>query len=126
MDAPGTNVPEGWRRLQDPDRRGRVFDPFLTPAAILRTHVLRALHRRSFVIVDNGYIGIAPDEAQETDIAVMLAGSSTPICLRPQGSHYKWVGAMYLHGLMREDVHECFSVPEGGRDQPYPREFEVC
>jgi hypothetical protein len=98
MTDPETNVPDGWRRLQD-NRQGRTFDPLLTPAATLRRHALESLHRRSFVVTENGYLGVAPDDAQEGDIAALIAGSSTPICLRPENGHFRWVGAMYLHDV---------------------------
>jgi len=105
MVDPETNVPDAWRRLQE-NRPGVTFDPLLTPAATLRRHALDCLHRRSFVITANGYIGLAPDDAREGDIAALIAGSSTPICLRPENGHFRWVGAMYLHDVMRGGLAE--------------------
>lgn len=102
MTNPESCIPNSWRKLQE-TRSGHAFDPMLTPAATLRRHSLAALHRRSFVITVDGYVGLAPDEVCEGNIIALIGGSSTPVCLRPENGHFKWVGAMYLHGAMRGD-----------------------
>ena len=94
-----TNIPEGWRLLQAERSRATAFDPQLSPAATYRRHALEALHRRSFVITENGYIGVAPDGSLEGDLAVLIEGYGVPICLRPQNDNFRWIGAMYLHDV---------------------------
>jgi hypothetical protein len=93
---------------------GLDWDPYLTPATIFRRHALQCLDRRSFVITRNGYIGLAPDDAREGDIAALIGGSSTPICLRPEHGHFRWIGAMYLHDLMRGELVEKLTAANGG------------
>jgi hypothetical protein len=55
---------------------------------------------RRFMISSNNYIGLAPNEAQVGDEIFVLAGSSVPFILRPEGGHHLVVGEAYVHGLM--------------------------
>lgn len=47
-----------------------------------------------------GYIGITHHTARESDIIVVLRGSSVPVVLRPAGHRYKFVSGCIVQGLM--------------------------
>lgn len=84
-------------------------------AASFRRHALQCLDRRSFVIMANGYIGLAPDSALEGDVVALIGGSSTPICLRRDNGRWQWIGAVYLHDVMHgELINKSIEANDGG------------
>ena len=64
--------------------------------------------RRRMVTTKKGYIGMALQECQVTDVIFVLFGCSMPMVLRPAGEHgkttYKIVGECYVHGLMEGEA----------------------
>ncbi|KAK8018890.1 hypothetical protein PG991_008080 [Apiospora marii] len=83
---------------------------YLVPAA-------SRLARRSFVITERGYLGLAPMGCRMSDAVCVLTGGDVPFVLRPGkapqreeggweggvggSTQYEWVGESYLHGIMR-------------------------
>ena len=73
-----------------------------------RTHTARLVGyvavyctRRSFVTTCEGYMGLAPRNAQPGDQVCVLLGCDVPMLLRPAAnSQYEVVGSCYVHGLM--------------------------
>ena len=56
---------------------------------------------RSFIITEEGYVGMAPQTAHPGDFIVVFLGCQSPIVLRPRGDEgYLVVGEAYVHGLM--------------------------
>lgn len=48
-----------------------------------------------------GFVGIAPQKAQKSDIVCILFGCSVPVVLQPQkNGEYKFIGECYVHGVM--------------------------
>ena len=60
------------------------------------------LKRKRLLITDNGFIGSAPQMAEEGDILCVLYGCSVPVILRKRQDEnfYEFVGECYLHGFM--------------------------
>ncbi|CAO1603224.1 hypothetical protein XANCAGTX0491_006816 [Xanthoria calcicola] len=55
----------------------------------------------SFIITEEGYVGVAPQTAHPGDFIVVFLGCQSPIVLRPRGNEgYLVVGEAYVHGLM--------------------------
>ena len=58
-------------------------------------------HNRSFIIAEEGYVGMAPQTAHPGDFIVVFLGCQSPIVLRPRGDGgYLVVGEAYVHSLM--------------------------
>ncbi|GAB7335465.1 hypothetical protein MBLNU13_g07826t2 [Cladosporium sp. NU13] len=56
---------------------------------------------RSYVMLDNGYIGMTSAATKETDVVCVILGCPLPMILRPHSSgRYHVVGPTYIHGLM--------------------------
>ncbi|KAI4234461.1 MAG: hypothetical protein LQ349_003787 [Xanthoria aureola] len=56
---------------------------------------------RSFIITEEGHVGMAPQTAHPGDFIVVFLGCQSPIVLRPRGDEgYLVVGEAYVHGLM--------------------------
>jgi hypothetical protein len=56
---------------------------------------------RSFIELDNGYIGMTSAVAEEDDRVCVILGCPLPMILRPNSSgRYQVVGPAYVHGLM--------------------------
>ena len=72
-----------------------------THAARFLDYVATYCRKRSFVKTSEGYIGLAPRNAQPGDQVCVLLGCSTPMLLRiTSNSQYEVVGSCYVHGLM--------------------------
>jgi hypothetical protein len=54
--------------------------------------VIRTYQGRSFMILDEGYIGISPDSAQPGDLVCIVFGCDLPVVLRREGERYIYVG----------------------------------
>ncbi|KAL9072263.1 MAG: hypothetical protein Q9157_005173 [Trypethelium eluteriae] len=55
---------------------------------------------RTFVRTREGYVGLAPCDAQQGDVIVVLLGCDSPVLLRKQpGQRYKVIGECFVHGL---------------------------
>lgn len=60
---------------------------------------------RSFVKTCEGYIALAPPNAQPGDQVCLLLGCGSPMLLRPtSNSRYQVVGSCYVHGLMNGEM----------------------
>ena len=60
---------------------------------------------RSFIITEEGYVGIAPQTAHPGDCIMVFLGCQSPIVLRPRGDGgYLVVGEAYVHGLMTSEA----------------------
>jgi hypothetical protein len=68
-----------------------------------------AFRRRRLVTTTEGWLGVAPEQAQRGDMVVVVLGCSAPIVLRPiggsrLGDRYMVVGDCYVHGLMKGEL----------------------
>ncbi|MCJ1296763.1 hypothetical protein MMC34_008330 [Xylographa carneopallida] len=60
-----------------------------------------AMKERIFFITKRGYIGLAPEAAEENDVVCVVLGAEVPYVIRPKtNGHYLFVGECYVHGLM--------------------------
>jgi hypothetical protein len=68
----------------------------------LQDHFGSRMMGRCFCLTESGYIGMGSGFMAAEDIIVVPLGCSTPIILRPQGSHgeYRFVGDVYIHTFM--------------------------
>ena len=72
-----------------------------TQAEMFLDIISRYCQERSFVKTYEGYIGLAPPNAQSGDQVCILLGCDIPMLLRPSSkSQYQVVGPCYVHGLM--------------------------
>ena len=63
--------------------------------------VLLFCSKRSFIITNKGYIGIAPKATKPGDRVCVLLGCQMPLLLRKtSGLQFQVVGECYIHGLM--------------------------
>ena len=61
--------------------------------------------KRSFIITDEGYIGIAPKAAKQGDRVCVILGCRSPLLLRKlSGSQSQVVGQCYFHGMMNGEA----------------------
>jgi hypothetical protein len=61
-------------------------------------------YRRPFLSA-KGYAGLAPDHAEEGDIAVIFSGAKFPYILRNlKDGTYQFIGEAYVHGIMYGDL----------------------
>jgi len=59
--------------------------------------------RKFFVSKDEGWLGLAPMEAELGDRIALLEGGSVPYILRPKigkETEYELIGDAYVHGIM--------------------------
>lgn len=65
-------------------------------AAIIRTIY------RSFLLLDDGHMGLGRSDVRQGDVVVVLRGGDVPFILRPRGSTgcYTFMGEAYVHGIM--------------------------
>lgn len=79
--------------------------PDLAMDAVERLWRFSRTHR--FVITRNGRLGMAPNEAQKSDIVCILLGCDVPVLVRPgkdENDPVKIVGSCYVHGIMAGEV----------------------
>ena len=55
---------------------------------------------RRFYRSRKGFMGLAPDIAQQGDKICLVSGCCTPFIIRGGGSHFSLVGESYVHGVM--------------------------
>jgi len=66
-----------------------------------------ALSNRTFIVMDNGRLGVGPYLAREGDIVAVLFGAMFCLVLRPVGQQqYRLVGDAYIHGVMHGELVE--------------------
>lgn len=68
---------------------------------VYATKILSVLAKRRFLTTDNGYVGLAPAEANIGDILVVILGCDSPIILRQTEGQdaYQIVGESFVYGL---------------------------
>ena len=69
--------------------------------------ILRWLVGRSFIMLDNGFMGIAPLNIESGDLVYILDGAKVPFALKPANTkptHFKLLGECYIHGIMYGEV----------------------
>lgn len=89
----------------------------------------RSSQKRRFMTTTNGYIGWAPDnifgsEYEQTklgDLIAIVFGCTTPIAIRPMGSHFQVLGEAYVQGFMDGEAMELL---KSGKVQT--RRFTFC
>jgi len=55
---------------------------------------------RSFIVTEEGYIGLAPDVTEAGDVVCVFLGCDSPLILRPmENGRYNVVGECYVCGL---------------------------
>jgi len=97
LDAPDREYRRAARRfMADKIRQQPAREPQGIDDAIL---IKYALGRRLFVSKD-GYLGLAPPDAQKGDRVAVLYGANVPFILRKTDSKFQVVGESYVHGLM--------------------------
>ena len=67
----------------------------------------RTLGRR-MVVTQKGYLGLAPDLAEEGDCVVLVKGGRVPLVLRriDKGERWELVGDSYVYGIMHGERFE--------------------
>jgi hypothetical protein len=61
---------------------------------------------RRFLVSDGGYMGLAPESAEEADLICIILGGQTPFVLRPHEDLYELIGPCYVHGIMDGEAME--------------------
>jgi hypothetical protein len=51
-----------------------------------------------------GYIGLAPQFAQEGDQIRLFKGDAIPLVVRPEGERWRLVGDSYVYGIMNGEA----------------------
>ncbi|PMD67515.1 HET-domain-containing protein [Hyaloscypha bicolor E] len=89
-----------------------VIDPEDLPTQYINyaTPFVRSLDEassgRRFLVSDGGYMGLAPQSAEEADLICVLLGGQTPFVLRPREDLYELIGPCYVHGIMDGEAME--------------------
>ena len=74
--------------------------------AIFKRSIDAMATARSFFVMQNGYMGLAPWYRKKGDLICILLGCSVPIILRKWGSNYVVVGDAYVYGMMQGEIME--------------------
>ena len=78
-----------------------AFEPIDWQTGEVKAEFKFAMKERIFFITRDGYIGLAPEAAQEGDVVCVVLGGEVPYVIRPKkNGHYLFVGECYVHGLM--------------------------
>jgi hypothetical protein len=72
----------------------------------LDSYMDRRTKERSFMMVDNGYMGLAPVGTEVGDEVILLLGCPVPLVLRRQVDKFQVIGDAYIYGLMEGQVFE--------------------
>lgn len=60
----------------------------------------------SFLITDNGRMGLAAKIAQPGEVVCVFHGSPLPFLIRKAGGYYRFMGQCYVHGIVEGEVLE--------------------
>lgn len=85
-----------------------------------KSNVAHATRDRRLVFTSNGYIGLAPTEAETGDMVCVLFGGETPFILRPMDEHWLLIGDCYIHGIMDGEA-----VADAEKKEKIRRTFEI-
>lgn len=60
---------------------------------------------KTFQLIETlgGFLGLAGEDAREDDVVCMVKGCGTPVLLRHEGDHFRFVGPCSVLGLMGDD-----------------------
>lgn len=58
-------------------------------------------YQRTFLATKDGYMGIGPRWTQPGDSVALISGLNIPFIVRKEGQHYRLLGPVYIHGIMR-------------------------
>jgi hypothetical protein len=58
---------------------------------------------RLFVML-SGHLGVSNTEVEEGDKIVIVAGSKTPLVIRPRGDSYTFISSCYVAGVMKGEA----------------------
>jgi hypothetical protein len=61
---------------------------------------------RRFLVSEKGFYGLSAQLAKEGDVLAVIPGIRVTWILRPVGENYRYVGAAYVHGVMRGELLE--------------------
>lgn len=78
---------------------------------------------RKLATTENGYLCLAPLDAEVEDIVVILVDCSAPVLLRKRENKdggYEFIGTCYVHGIMHGEAVDQFHV-----DDRFPDNFEI-
>jgi hypothetical protein len=68
--------------------------------------ILEACRGRRFLIIDAGYMGLAPLEAESGDLVFIIPGVSVPFVMREENGGFRLVGECYVQNVMDGEVIE--------------------
>ena len=92
-----------------------AFEPINWQTGEVKKEYKFAMRGRIFFITQGGYIGLAPEAAEENDVVSVVLGGEVPYVIRPKNNgHYLFVGECYVHGLMDGQALE--GHEEGGSE----------
>jgi hypothetical protein len=66
---------------------------------------------RRFLMTEDGYMGLAPSEAEVDDEICLLFGGEVPYVVRRVDQHHRFIGDCYVHGIMDGEAMEDESKP---------------
>jgi hypothetical protein len=81
----------------------------------------RCLESRKLITTAKGHLALAPIHTKRGDMISILFGCSTPMVLRPVGSHHQLIGEAYVHGIMSGEGTEDYL-----RDRQRSEMFRLC
>lgn len=113
--VPGVELHEQWKDIA---KAISIISSFYYDAGYI---IKRHLTQRRFFRTAAGYLGTAPLHANEEDLVCGLRGSTRPVLLRREGSHFIHIGLAFVLGFMDGEVDKC--VAEGSLRM---QEFDIC
>ncbi|KAE9375893.1 HET-domain-containing protein [Stipitochalara longipes BDJ] len=66
--------------------------------------ILEACRGRRFLVTENGYMGLAPLDAESGDIVFIIPGVSVPFVLREEDGGFRLIGECYVQNVMDGEV----------------------
>ncbi|KAN0112520.1 HET domain containing protein [Hyaloscypha variabilis] len=66
--------------------------------------ILEACRGRKFLVTENGYIGLAPLNAESGDVVFIIPGVSVPFVLREEDGVFRLVGECYVQNFMDGEI----------------------
>ena len=69
--------------------------------------ILEAGRGRKFLVTENGYMGLAPLDAESGDFVFIVPGVSVPFVLREKSGGFRLVGECYVQNFMDGELMAC-------------------
>ncbi|KAF8849631.1 hypothetical protein BDZ45DRAFT_697377 [Acephala macrosclerotiorum] len=104
--GPYTRLLEGAESEKFQKELEEEFEHLLKPqdeagnAAVYRQYLDAAYHRKIFFTRKPLHLDLGPGNIQGGDILCVLFGGATPMILRLEGEHFRFVSECYAHDLM--------------------------